>query len=178
MELVSVNETWISIIVRIKTHCNPPIFIDIPMVSVPVKSPLAPEVNKPTKTENVFYPRRSGQLCRSTGFPIQTRSNYSSWSVWCCSSSPAQEGRTSLKSSILGFTYTERMRIVFFDFCRYLIWTLNWILYEPIWKRCTIHHTKYFSCFATNFLTIWHNLNTWNTCTWPGWNQRKPRWMC
>ena len=35
--------------------------------------------------------------------------------------------------------------IVFSDLCRCSMWTLNWILYEPIWKRCRFHF-----CFRTN----------------------------
>ena len=43
-------------------------------------------------------------------------------------------------SEALRFIYTAQKwkwkRSIFFDFCHCSVWTLNWILYEPIWKRC------------------------------------------
>ena len=34
---------------------------------------------------------------------------------------------------------------VFFDLCRCSVWTWNWMLYEPIWKRCSFGF-----CFRDN----------------------------
>ena len=40
----------------------------------------------------------------------------------------------------LWFIYTKRKRmrkfLFSFDLCRSLMWTLDWIFYDPIWKRC------------------------------------------
>ena len=46
-------------------------------------------------------------------------------------------------SALLRFIYTKqkwaRKRIFFIDLCCCSMWTINWILHEPIWKRCLFH---------------------------------------
>ena len=53
-----------------------------------------------------------------------------------------------------------RKRIVFFDLCCYSMWTLHWILYEPILTRfpplCNPQ-------FETHLTTSWKYLNCWIT---------------
>ena len=40
------------------------------------------------------------------------------------------------KKMVWRFIYTERKPMLFFDLFCCSMWTLNWIVYEPIWKRC------------------------------------------
>ena len=41
-----------------------------------------------------------------------------------------------MENSILKSIYSKRTRKLFlFNLCCFSVWTLNWILYEPIWKR-------------------------------------------
>ena len=36
----------------------------------------------------------------------------------------------------LDWTKANAKAIVFFDLCHFSIWTINWIIYEPLWNRC------------------------------------------
>ena len=53
-------------------------------------------------------------------------------------SAPSSIASCKENVAVLRFIYTERKqmgkRILFFDLCYCSMWTLNWILYEPIWK--------------------------------------------
>ena len=48
---------------------------------------------------------------------------------------PCRKLRYACKGSFT-LSESERKNDFFFDRGRWWIWTLNWILYEPIWKRC------------------------------------------
>ena len=47
--------------------------------------------------------------------------------------------------------WTLGKRTFFFDLCRCSMWTLNWILSEPIWKRCRFPCNINQPWFATQF---------------------------
>ena len=53
-----------------------------------------------------------------------------------------------------------RKRIVFFDLCCYSMWTLHWILYEPILTRFAPLCNPQ---FETHLTTSWKYLNCWIT---------------
>ena len=54
------------------------------------------------------------------------------------------------------FTLSEREIEIFFDLCRCSVWTLNWILHEPIWKRCRPNEGEIFLSEISLGFFIYH----------------------